>query len=154
MDANSYSAEIVTDATPEAAFAAVASEMDKWWTTSVEGRFEKPGDKVKVVFPPDFGHWTFKATRMEAPSRIEMECVDARHRVPGQPRDIDREWEGTVIVWEFRGRGAGSEVRMHHRGLTPQLKCWDICVDGWNFFFRSSLKDYLDGKPASPHRTA
>lgn len=150
-DANHYVASIETSASPEACFEAIAKRMSKWWTKTTEGELNKVGDRVKVVFPPDFGHWTFEARRMEPGVGIEMVCIDAHHRVEGQPEAIDQEWLGTTVVWQFTTVGSKTRVTLTHRGLTPQLNCWGICLDGWNYFFKRSLGDFLAGKPASPH---
>lgn len=153
-DDNNYVASIETSATPEACFEAVAKRMSKWWTETTEGELNKVDDRVKVIFPPDFGYWTFEAKSMEWGSVIEMVCIDAHHRVEGQPEAIDREWMGTTVVWQFARVGSKTRVTLTHRGLTPQLNCWGICLDGWNHFFKRSLADFLEGKPASPHRAA
>lgn len=152
MDTNeNYTATIEVSASPATSYDAVATKMGDWWTETVEGGLRRAGDTVKAIFPPDFGHWTFEAKTMEHGKAIEMVCIDAHHHVEGEPEEIDREWMGTRIVWEFEERGDKTLITLSHVGLTPQLKCWDICMDGWNFFFKQSLKDYLDGKTASPH---
>ena len=146
-----YRETIAVSASAEDSFNAVTREMDLWWTKTTEGALEKTGDTVKVIFPPKFGFWTFQARTMEPGRRIEMECVDAHHKVDGQPAEIDKEWVGTRIIWDFLDKGDKTEVTMTHHGLTPKLHCWDICFDGWNFFFKDSLKKYLNGEAAAPH---
>jgi hypothetical protein len=128
--------------------------MDQWWTKTTEGQLESIGDRVKVIFPPHFGFWTFEAVTIEHPSLITMCCADARHSVEGQPETIEQEWMGTLIHWRFDATDTGTRISMTHDGLTPQLACWDICQDGWNHFFKGSLKTFLDGGEPSPHSEA
>ena len=64
----------------------------------------KVGDKVTVRFPPDYGFWTFEATALERPARIEMTCIEAHHKVEGQPKEIDQE------CWEQRLFGASIQL--------------------------------------------
>lgn len=135
-------------------FQAVATQMDKWWTHTTDGGLEKVGDKVTAKFPPDYGFWTFEAIVFERLNRIEMICVDAHHKVDGQPEEIDQEWLGTKIIWNFRSVGDTTEIKMTHEGLTPKLNCWGICLDGWKHFFKRSLKAYLSGKDPYPHTLA
>ncbi|WP_421858043.1 SRPBCC family protein [Oricola sp.] len=149
-----YQESIQVSASREASFQAIATGMDRWWTQTTEGGLGKVGDRVTARFPPDYGHWTFEATVFDEVSRIEMVCVDAHHKVDGQPKEIDKEWLGTKIIWHFESIGDKTGITMTHDGLTPTLNCWDICLDGWNHFFRSSLKAYLDGEEPSPHRSA
>lgn len=154
QEIRNYQEKIVVSASPEAGFAAVATQMNQWWTTSVEGRLAKVGDKLTVRFPPDFGHWTFEAMSLVPGRLIEMICIDAHHKVEGQPKEIDREWLGTRIIWQFDRIGEKTEITLTHDGLTPQLNCWDICLDGWNHFFKTSLRAFLEGEAPSPHTQA
>lgn len=146
-----YEEIIQVSASHDACFRAVATQMDKWWTQSTEGGMDGVGDKVTARFPPDYGFWTFEATAFERPDRIEMVCIDAHHKVEGQPEEIDREWLGTKIIWEINTVGDKTEIKMTHDGLTPTLNCWGICLDGWNHFFKNSLKAFLSGEEPSPH---
>lgn len=147
-----YSAMIRVPASPKACFNAVANQMNQWWTQTVEGGLHRVGDRVTAIFPPGFGHWTFEAVQIDADARIEMVCVDAHHRLAEFGEEIDQEWLGTRVIWEFADKGANTEVSMTHVGLTPELKCWDICMDGWNHFFKTSLKNHLSGEAAVPHK--
>ncbi len=146
-----YQEIIHVPASQGACFQAVATQMDKWWTQSIQGGLNGVGDKVTAQFPPDYGFWTFEATLFEGPDRIEMVCIDAHHKVEGQPQEIDQEWLGTKIIWDFRAVGDKTEIKMTHEGLSPTLNCWGICLDGWNHFFKNSLKSFLSGETPSPH---
>ncbi len=147
-----YRDAIQVRASKDDCFQAIATQMDKWWTQSIEGDLTQVGDRVSAHFPPDYGFWTFEATGFERPHRIEMVCVKAHHKVQGQPEEIDQEWLGTKIIWDIATAGEMQEITMTHEGLTPKLNCWGICLDGWNHFFKSSLKAFLNGKEPSPHR--
>lgn len=146
-----YDESIHVSASQEACFQALATQMDKWWTQSTEGSLVKVGDTVTVRFPPDYGFWTFEAIALEGPHRIEVLCIDAHHKVDGQPKEIDQEWLGTRIIWNIKPAGEKTEVRMIHDGLTPSLKCWEICLDGWSHFFKGSLQAFLNGGDPTPH---
>ncbi|MEM8794287.1 MAG: SRPBCC domain-containing protein [Pseudomonadota bacterium] len=146
-----YQEQIHVTASAHDCFQAVATGMDKWWTKTTKGKLEKVGDRVTARFPPGFGFWTFEAVTLEEGCRIEMICVDAHHKVDGQPEAIEQEWLGTKIIWEFMDIGGKTEVLMTHDGLTPELNCWEICTDGWNHFFKHSLKAYLEGEDPNPH---
>ena len=150
----SYAATIEVTAGPDVCFEAITKQMHLWWTETTEGEINEVGDRVKAIFPPGFGFWEFEATALEAAERIELTCIDAEHRVAGQPSEIDKEWLGTRIVWTFENGNGKSRVTLTHHGLTPELNCWDICQDGWDFFFTESLKNFLNGEPASPHTAA
>lgn len=146
-----YQESIRVTASRDASFQAVATQMDKWWTETTDGGLARVGDKVTAHFPPDYGYWTFEALVVEKSSRLEMVCIDAHHKVEGQPKEIDQEWLGTKIIWAFEAIGDKTEITMTHNGLTPTLNCWEICLDGWNHFFKISLKAFLEDAKPSPH---
>lgn len=149
---NNYVASIKVSASIENSFDAVTTQMNLWWTETIEGELTSVGDTVKAVFPPDFGHWTFEATALDRGARIEMVCIDAHHHVEGLFKEIEQEWLGTRVIWEFIRVGKKTKITLTHHGLTPQLNCWGICLDGWNYFFKTSLRDFLNGDVASPHK--
>lgn len=150
----SYSATIEVTASPDTCFEAITKQMHLWWTETTEGEISEVGDRIKAIFPPHFGYWEFEATTVESGRRLEMNCVDAHHHVAGQPPEIDKEWLGTQIAWTIETGNGKTRITLTHHGLTPELNCWDICQDGWNFFFTKSLTNFLDGEPASPHKAA
>ncbi len=60
MTANSYTREITVSNTPDAAYRALTSEFDKWWTSSsgsVTGM-----NTVTFRFDPTY--WTMRATNL------------------------------------------------------------------------------------------
>ncbi len=146
-----YVKTIDVHATPEQAYRALTSEMDRWWSTHVEGALESVGDTIKVAFPPNNGHWTFEATVLSPGDVVELKCIDAYHIVAGQPAEIEKEWLGTTLRWNIAPAGNGARVYFEHKGLTPKLHCYDICDEGWNFFFGTSFAAYLNDGAGMPH---
>jgi hypothetical protein len=148
MKKNNYNKVIQTNAPMSAAYDALTTGVALWWTSEA-GSFEKVGDVAKFGFSGKNGYWTFKAIALES-DRIEWECVEALHIHEGKPKEIETEWLGTRTVWSMTETKGGTEVRLEHQGLTPDLLCYDICEAGWDMFFVDSLKAYLDtgtGKP-------
>lgn len=137
--------------TPEKVFRALTHEMDRWWSTHVNGALDSLGAKIKVNFPPNNGHWTFKATALSQGKLVELKCIEAYHVVAGQPAEIEKEWLGTMLRWSISPNGEGTRIRFEHIGLTPALHCYEICDQGWNFFFGTSFPAYLNDGAGLPH---
>ena len=78
----------------------------------------------------------------DGPSRVEWLV----HAAPFTP-----EWHGTSIVFELAPAGAGTKLTFRHRGLTPQLECFDMCHEGWTHYL-ASLVDYVDRGEGQPYR--
>ncbi|MEP2473303.1 MAG: SRPBCC domain-containing protein [Paracoccaceae bacterium] len=153
VEVANYEKTIDVRATPDQVYRALTTEMNRWWTTQTEGSLISVGDKLKVDFPPNNGHWTFEATALSPGEIVELKCIDAHHVVAGQPAEIEKEWLGTRLRWQIAGYGGRSKVEFEHQGLTPKLHCYDICNEGWGYFFANSFAAYLNTGTGAPHST-
>jgi uncharacterized protein YndB with AHSA1/START domain len=63
------------------------------------------------------------------------------------------DWEGTSIIYQLESVGAGTELRFHHQGLSPDLECFQQCQAGWTHFL-ASLVDYVDQGAGNPNPPA
>ncbi len=150
MNTRNYTRTIVIDNTPQAAYAALTSGIEQWWTKP-DAPLLNEGDVAKFTFPPGKSYWTFKALHLVPDERVEMVCVDALHLHEGQPREIEKEWLGTRVTWDIRSEGSSTTITIEHHGLVPTLHCYDVCEAGWDFFFTESLSQYLNTGKGKPH---
>lgn len=150
MSTQNYSRIISVKNTPSAAYAALTTDIEHWWTKP-DSPISHEGNKAKFTFPPGKSYWTFRATHLTPNKRVEMKCVEALHLHEGQPKAIEQEWLGTTVVWEITPAGDETRIHIEHIGLIPTLHCYDVCEAGWDMFFVDSLKDYLDTGKGKPH---
>ena len=107
-----YTRTINTTASPERVFQALTGEMDRWWTTETEGALARVGDRIRVDFPPNNGHWVFQAVTLSAGACVELTCIDAHHVVAGQPAEIDKECPDLILMdWMLAGQSGIDFVR-------------------------------------------
>lgn len=151
MTAPSYTKSIDAQASAYAAFYAVTKGVAHWWTRP-DQPLANNGDRAKFTFPPGVSYWTFELTSTQKPTHVEWTCVDALHIHEGQPKEIETEWLNTKVLWQITEQLNGSRIGMQHRGLTPDLLCYDVCKAGWDMFLLGSLKQYLDTGQGAPHR--
>ena len=67
---------------------------------------------------------------------VHWKCVDGWN-----------EWKGTEVVFAIRD----GEIMFEHIGLSPDLKCYKMCSQGWDTFIQKSLKDYVERGQGQPH---
>ncbi|OLF75523.1 hypothetical protein AWH62_06840 [Maricaulis sp. W15] len=151
MSLPNYTRALTVAASPEEVFSALTEGFEHWWTKP-SGPISEVGDLAKFTFPPGRSYWTFEAVAMEPSRRVELVCVDALHLHEGQPAEIELEWLKTRLVWQIEAVGRGSGIRFEHRGLRPDLLCYEVCEAGWDMFFVSSLKAFLNTGTGHPHR--
>lgn len=151
MSNEDYQRTLDVTAPPEKAYAAVTSGFGNWWTDPCAS-LSKEGDVATFQFPPKQSSWTFRPKTLEPNTLVEHECVGANHMHDGLPESIRTEWLGTVMRFEIFPNGTGSLIVFTHRGLQPNLDCFEICEAGWDFFFMDSLKSYLNTGVGKPHK--
>ena len=149
MTEQNYRRTISVSATPEQSYVALTTGYARWWTPT-EDVFAAIGDRIKFTFPPSVSYWTLEATRLVPNRSVELVCVEALHKILDKPQAPETEWLGSRLVFNIESRDEQTLVHFDHEGLTPKLDCFEVCEAGWNQFFASSLKSYLDtgvGKP-------
>lgn len=83
------------------------------------------------------------------PSYLEWKVLKAFHNQDNLSRKD--EWVNTSITWEVTDIGDKTKAALIHKGLTPNLKCYIICQDGWNYFLES-LRKYLEEGEGNPFK--
>lgn len=150
-DKESYVREIAVSASPEAAYRALTEEIGKWWVMP-DGDANKVGDIP--VFRFGRTYWKMRVTELVSAHKVVWECIEANHIDKQISESAKKEWEGTTLTWEITGKNNGKNVSsiIHfvHDGLSPSLECYEVCKNGWDYFFVSSLKKYLDTGKGDP----
>jgi hypothetical protein len=147
MSSENYSRYIVVSSSPKAAYRALTSEYDKWWTLEA-GSVSAVGDTIEFRF--DETYWVMHVNAL-SPSTIELECLEAHHIHQGLPSSILQEWQGSKLKWEIQVQDGNTKISLIHEGLIPTLDCFEVCKDGWDYFFLTSLKNYLNEGKGSPY---
>ena len=140
MDAN-YTREIIVSNTPSAAYQALTTTFDKWWTTSCNP-ISETGDKITFRFGSTY--WVMRANTLVPDNSVELECIEAHHVHEGLSSSILDEWQGTKLKWKIQKLGEKTKIVLVHEGLVPSLNCYEVCEQGWDYFFVNSLNQYLD----------
>ena len=151
MSGTDYSKTITVEASAEEAYKVIALGFEFWWARP-DQLVAKVGDKAKFAFPPGKGYWAFQAADLRPGQYVEMVCFEAHHPGDGMPEAIEKEWLGTKVMWYITETDGQSGIRFEHRGLTPDLHCYDVCTNGWDYFFVDTLKAYLIWIQVSAHR--
>jgi uncharacterized protein YndB with AHSA1/START domain len=130
------------EAAPEEVLSALTSDeaIADWWGVTVGTPAR--GERFEVGFGSD--RLIDMEVIADGPSRVEWLV----HTSPASP-----EWHGTSIVFELAPAGTGTELTFRHRGLTPELECFDMCHEGWTHYL-TSLVDYVDRGEGKPYRGA
>lgn len=151
MTASHYIRSIIVANTPGAAYQALTTGFGKWWTPG-SNAITVVGETITFRFDPTY--WVMRAISLIPEKYVELECIEAHHIHDGLPSSILEEWAGTKLKWDIRKQEGHTEITLTHEGLEPSLDCYEICEEGWDFFFVNSLKKYLDEGEGSPYEAS
>jgi uncharacterized protein YndB with AHSA1/START domain len=137
VDESDFTVSFVVDQPPEAVFAAI-NNVRGWWSGDVEGETTALGDTFSYRYEDvHFSKQTI--SEFEPGRRVVWHVEDASLRFTSAPD----EWLGTDITFEILPRGAATELRFTHVGLTPRLECYGGCSDAWSFYVTECLRDLV-----------
>jgi uncharacterized protein YndB with AHSA1/START domain len=135
-DGPDYRASVEIAVPPDRVFQSLTTleGIAGWWTSRVAGSAHKSG-KIELDFAGLDERIIMHVDAAIPNSSVLWTCT--KHT--GHP-----EWEETRIAFAITGHDStGSTLTVHHKGLVPQLRCYDQCEAGWNHFLHS-IRLYLE----------
>ncbi|WP_142784137.1 SRPBCC family protein [Changchengzhania lutea] len=134
----------------EKAFNAVLSHIPLWWGKIDNINLQKVGDQFSIFFEENTV-WKFEITKISPNKEIRWKCIEAYHIITGLD-DIETEWLNTELIWKFSESDTKNQILLsfEHKGLSPQLNCYEACNNGWNYFV-GSLKLLLETGKGTPN---
>ncbi|PRX57406.1 SRPBCC domain-containing protein [Flagellimonas meridianipacifica] len=136
--------------TKEKAFTAVTQEINKWWGNVDTDQANEIGNEFSIYFENNT-EWRFTITKLNKFNEVHWKCIYANH-TSGDLNGITDEWLNSEVIFEFKDLGNDEvELFFKHKGLTPELNCYQMCDAGWTHFFANSLKQYLETGKGAPN---
>ncbi|MFD2292449.1 SRPBCC domain-containing protein [Mariniflexile gromovii] len=129
----------------ENVYKAITQQIDKWWTEDFLGSSKKVNEEFTIRFGTTFK--TLKVTELTPNKKVVWTCIDTLIDIPELPNNT--EWKGTEIVWNLDNNATNTKISLTHIGLTPKVKCYNICEKGWVSFL-DSLKLFVETGKGSP----
>jgi uncharacterized protein YndB with AHSA1/START domain len=145
MKRDSLTYSITVKQSPAEVFDAVAN-VRGWWSGEIDGRTDKLGAVFTYRYQ-DLHRSTQKITEFVPGKKIVWHVTDASLNFVADKK----EWNGTDIVFEIAKKGAKTELRFTHVGLTPSIECYGDCAGAWGFYIKESLRDLIAGGKGQPN---
>lgn len=113
------------------------ARVSEWWAKDFQGSARYVGDVFTVRFGETFVD--FKITEAVAGSKVVWHVTNCY-----LPWLKDKtEWNDTNVIFGIAASPNGTTVNLTHEGLTPEVECFDGCVQGWNQYFGGSFQQFL-----------
>jgi hypothetical protein len=144
MKDQNFSATIMVDQTPEAAFAAI-NNVRGWWSENIEGGTAKLGDEFTYRYK-DVHSCRMKLMEVVPSRKVVWHVLDSHFNFTKDKS----EWKGTKINFEISRNDDKTEIRFTHLGLVPEYECFAVCSNAWGSYLNGSLRSLIatgKGKP-------
>jgi uncharacterized protein YndB with AHSA1/START domain len=139
MPVTDFQLDFRVDRPPLEAFD-VISDVRGWWTGDIEGPTAAVGDVFEYRVS-DIHRSTQRITDAVPGELIVWHVDDALLSFTADPR----EWVGTDIRFKLTPDAAGgTALRFVHRGLVPEVECYDACSGAWSHYVGESLRKRLE----------
>jgi len=122
------------------------SRVRDWWIRDTEGRTAAVGDAFTVHFNREQDFVRFTITEAQPGRRYVWHVDDCfLHWFEDKT-----EWNGTDVIFDIVPENGGSSITMVHRGLTPDVECYNICNAGWEGHVMRSLRKLMTEGAGTP----
>lgn len=141
---HSYKKKMTVGASRERVYEAIATHhgIAGWWTHLVDGTPSKKG-KFAVSFEGMDQRIDLQVDHLRRPAEVDWTCL--RH-------SVFPEWQETRFVFRITEISSDKcELIFSHRGMTPQLGCYEEIEGAWDYFLHS-LVSYLETGRGQPFR--
>jgi len=120
------------------------SLVNKWWAKDFKGKAAKLNDEFSVYFGDTFVD--FRISEVIPEKKIVWLVTDCNlHWIKAK-----KEWKGTEIIYTLTEKGGKTIIDFVHKGLTPEVECYDSCKPGWTHHLKDSLLKLIDDGKGFP----
>jgi len=133
---NDFTCQIEAPVTTREAMSAIQN-IQGWWAKDFQGNTSKADDTFKVHFGTTMVE--FLVEKQEQDSMMEWLVRDCF--LPWLENKT--EWTGTRLIWTLAQEGTHCKITFVHRGLVPEIECYEACNTGWHRHIDGSLMPLL-----------
>lgn len=138
-----YKATIIVTSPKQEAYHAI-NNVRGWWTEDLEGSLQKLNDSFTARFGEVY--ITMKVMELVPGKKIVWYVTDCNK--PWLKNK--KEWNGTELIWEISDKDNNTQILFTHKGLVPQIECYDACSDAWGEYLKQSLWSLITNKKGKP----
>jgi hypothetical protein len=138
MKAIDFQLKLLTDRTPQEVFQAII-KVRNWWTgyhnEEFTGGTEKLHEEFSFSAAGGIHYSKQKLVELIPDEKIVWLVTDS---VLGFVEKTD-EWIGTKMIFEISRTGDKTQLVFTHKGLTPEIECYDSCAPSWTNYLQNKL---------------
>jgi hypothetical protein len=146
MNDQGHTIELELRGTPREVYDAVL-DVRGWWSENVVGDTATVGAEWDYAYE-EVHDCRIRVTETVPDERVEWLVLENRFSFTENPA----EWVGTRMVFAIRHTDQGACLRFTHVGLVEDHECYGACVQGWDFYIGTSLRERVEtgtGRPST-----
>ena len=137
METHDFTTTILVDKTPVEVFKAINTPQN-WWSGEFTGSALNLNDEFTYRYK-DIHYSKQRVIEMIPNKKVVWLVTDSTLNFI----EDKSEWTGTKIIFEIAEKGAQTELRFTHKGLVPQVECYNACEGAWTDIIQQSLFNYI-----------
>jgi len=132
-----FSYSLMVNASAKEAMKKIA-QVNLWWAKDFKGHADKLNDEFSVHFGDTFVN--FRISEVIPDKKIAWLVTECNlHWINDK-----KEWKNTECIWTLTENGGNTQIDFVHKGLTPEVECYDSCKPGWTHHIKDSLLKLID----------
>lgn len=137
METADLTVTFITRQSPERVFQAITN-VRAWWSGHYSEKISGDTDKLNDEFSFSAGDVHYSKQRLIEvnPGRKIVWLITESELSFLKKKD---EWTGTRVVFEISEKDGKTQVVFMHKGLTPQIECYDSCASAWAMYLQNNL---------------
>ncbi len=145
METSNFTLTLLTEQSPQEVFNAINKVRD-WWTgyysEEINGGTEKLNDEF--TFSAGSGAHYSKQKLVEVIPNKKIAWLITESKF-GYLKKAD-EWTGTKVIFDISEKGGKTELVFTHKGLTPEIECYESCVPAWTQYLQNRLLPLIENQ--------
>ena len=133
MKTTDFTISITVDQSPEQAFNAICN-VAGWWQGEIKGKSSKLDDQF--IYKMGDTHFSIQKVHEFVPNKKLVWLVTESKL---NFLKYKSEWTATKVIFDIVEEGNKTKVLFTHKGLVPELECYDACSNAWTQLLQKSL---------------
>jgi hypothetical protein len=138
MNKKDFSTAIVVNQTPEQVFKSILN-VRGWWSGLYSESFEGETEALNDEFSFHAGggaHYSKQKLVEVIPNEKVVWLITDGALTFVEKQD---EWIGTKVIFDISKKGDKTQLVFTHKGLTPEIECYDSCAPAWTQYVQEKL---------------
>ncbi len=137
MKTSDFTTSIVVAKSTQEAFDAICN-VAAWWQGQIKGGSRKLDDQF--IYKMGDAHFSIQRVAEVIPGKKIVWIITESKLTFVKNKG---EWTGTRLIFDIAEEGGKTKVTLTHRGLVPELECYDACSNAWTQLVQKSLSSLI-----------